>query len=38
MAHDESERTQILTDHYTKIAESIGATLDDFLKQNNITI
>nr|WP_278979172.1 hypothetical protein [Providencia alcalifaciens] len=38
LAHDESERTQILTDHYTKIAESIGSPLDDFLKQNNITI
>lgn len=38
MASDEFEKAQVLTDHYTKIAESIGTTLDDFLKQNNITI
>lgn len=38
MASDEFEKAQVLTDHYTKIAENIGTTLDDFLRQNNITI
>ncbi|AWF40365.1 hypothetical protein CSC16_3515 [Proteus mirabilis] len=38
MASDEFEKTQVLTEHYTKIAESIGISLNDFLRQNNITI
>ncbi len=38
MASDEFEKAQVLTERYTKIAENIGISLDEFLKQNNITI